>query len=200
LGALLQTIDADTFEKLLAGSPGAFRALVTIYMPMMLAAARRVLRSEADAQDAVQDAFIAASNRLNTLREPAAIGPWLRRIAINQAITRWRRRTRAAEDSIDDLLPRFDEEGWRVTAPDPPASNVEEDLSRADTQAAVRAAIDRLPDTHRMVILLRDIEGLSTAEAAERLGIEENALKVRLHRARAALRTLLEPVWKEQRA
>ena len=190
-------IDAPTFERLLAGSPEAFRIVVMIYTPIMLAAARRVLRSEADAQDAVQDAFIAAAGSLKTLRDRASLGAWLRRIAVNQAISRWRKRARQAEDSIDELQPQFDEEGWRVTRVDAPSSSIEEDLSRAETRAAIRAAIERLPETHRMVIMLRDIEGLSTAEAAERLGIEENALKVRLHRARAALRTLLEPVWKE---
>ena len=193
-------IDAQTFERLLGGSPQAFRAIVMLYTPIMQAAARRVLRSDADAQDAVQDAFIAAAGSLKTLRDRASLGPWLRRIAVNQAITRWRKRARAGEESIDELLPQFDDEGWRVTSPAGPASSIEDDLSRADTNAAVRAAIDKLPETHRLVIMLRDIEELTTAEAAERLGIEENALKVRLHRARAALRTLLEPVWKEARS
>jgi RNA polymerase sigma-70 factor (ECF subfamily) len=196
----LQDIDADTFEKMLAGSPEAFRTAVKTFSPMMLVAAARVLRSEADAQDAVQDAFIAAAPRLSTLRDRASLGPWLRRIAINQAISRWRKRARAGEAPIDDLLPQFDEEGWRVTAPDVHTSTIEDNLSRADTRAAVRAAIDKLPETHRMVILLRDIEELSTAEAAAQLGIQENALKVRLHRARAALRTLLEPVWRQAQA
>ncbi len=194
---MLQEIDRDTYDQLLAGSEQAFAAIVMTFTPVMLAAARRILRSESDAQDAVQDAFTAAYRRLATVRDPGSLGPWLRQIAVNAAITKWRKRSRAAEDSIDSLLPQFDEVGWRVTPVGPAPSNVEEDLSRAGTRAAVRAAIDKLPETHRMVILLRDIEELTTAEAAERLGIEEGALKVRLHRARAALRTLLEPVWKD---
>jgi RNA polymerase sigma-70 factor (ECF subfamily) len=196
---MFQELDADTFERLRAGAADAFEAVVMLYMPMMLAAARRILRSEADAQDAVQDAFIAAHRSLGSVRDRMSLAPWLRRIAVNAAITRWRRRARAHEEPIDDVLPRFDEVGWRVTAPDPPASDIQEDLAREETRAAIRAAIDKLPETHRVVIMLRDIEELSTAEAAERLGIQEGALKVRLHRARAALRTLLEPVWREAR-
>lgn len=190
-------LDQTTFDQLIAGSAEAFRTVVMLYMPIMLAAARRILRSEAEAQDAVQDAFTSAFRRLDTVRDRQSLGPWLRQIAVNAAISRWRKRTRQAEDSIDALLPKFDEVGWRVTAPGADASHAEEGLEREQTRAAVRAAIDRLPETHRMVLLLRDIEELSTAEAAAQLGIEENALKVRLHRARAALRTLLEPVWKE---
>ena len=197
---MIQDIDAATFAQLKAGSEAAFRTIVIAYMPLMLAAARRVLRNNSDAQDAVQEAFTSAYRRLDTVRDRESLAPWLRQIAVNAAISKWRQRRRQGEEPIDDLLPKFDDVGWRVTAPGEPTSNAEEDLSREETRAAIRAAIDRLPETHRMVLLLRDIEELSTAEAAAHLGIEENALKVRLHRARAALRTLLEPVWKEVRS
>jgi RNA polymerase sigma-70 factor (ECF subfamily) len=85
----------------------------------------------------------------------------------------------------------------RIDWPDETAIDAEASLARRDVRDAVRAAVDRLPESHRVVIVLRDIEELSTAEAAAILGVEENTLKVRLHRARSALRTLLEPVWRE---
>jgi RNA polymerase sigma-70 factor (ECF subfamily) len=166
-------------------------------MPLLLRIAQRILRNREDSEDVAQEAFINAFANLDKLAGPAAFGPWLKRIAVNQAISRYRSKRRAKETAIDDLLPHFDEEGARLDWPDETSIDSETSLQNQQVRAAVRAAIERLPESHRIVIVLRDIEELSTREAAALLGVEENALKVRLHRARAALRTLLEPVWRE---
>jgi RNA polymerase sigma-70 factor (ECF subfamily) len=104
-----------------------------------------------------------------------------------------RTRARKPEQSIDELLPRFLDDGhradpepaWRVEQADP--------VEQAEVAALVRASIDRLPDLYRNVILLRDIEGLSTEETAQLLEVKVDTVKARLHRARQALRTLLTP-------
>src|SRR5919198_6216401 len=102
-------------------------------------------------------------------------------------------RKRRAEEPIEDLLPRFDAEGRRIGAVTPWETPSDVLLERHETRAMVRRCIDRLPERYRTVLLLRDIEELDTQEAADALGVTLNTVKIRLHRARQALRTLLDP-------
>ncbi len=158
----------------------------------MLAVTRRMLSSEEDAQDAFQDACISAYRAIAKFEGQSKLSTWLHRIAVNAALMKLRSRQRRPEISIEALLPRFQDDGhqaepaveWRETGP----QAVETD----ETRALVRASIERLPEIYRVVLMLRDIEGLDTAAAAAVLDIEPNAVKVRLHRARQALRTLLD--------
>ncbi|MCG3193784.1 MAG: ECF RNA polymerase sigma factor SigW [Thermoanaerobaculia bacterium] len=103
-----------------------------------------------------------------------------------------RSRKHRPEESIEPLLPAFDELENR-TAPVAPWSSIDDQLEQKQVAARVRESIHRLPESYRTVLLLRDIEELDTVKTAEALGISENAVKVRLHRARQALRTLLDP-------
>jgi RNA polymerase sigma-70 factor, ECF subfamily len=113
---------------------------------------------------------------------------------VNAALMRLRGRQRKPEEPIEELLPRFREDGHRVDHEAPGWTETADVLlQRAEVRALVRRSIDRLPETHRTVLLLRDIEELGTAEVAGLLGVTENAVKIRLHRARQALRTLLDP-------
>ena len=109
-----------------------------------------------------------------------------------------RTRRRKPEQSIEDLLPAFQPDGHHVERFQ--AWNEPADLavSRAEVSAIVRKAIDQLPDGYRIVLLLRDIEEKDTAETAAILGLTPNAVKIRLHRARQALRTLLDPHFRSQ--
>jgi RNA polymerase sigma-70 factor, ECF subfamily len=190
-------MDAATIAALKRRHPAACGKVVVEYTPMLLRAAQRILKNQAEAEDMVQEGFIKAFQNLDSLDAPERFGPWLKRIVINQTITRYRSRARSPERSIEDLLPRFDEEQVRIEWPDETAVDAEASLCRKSVRDAVRAAVDSLPESYRVVIVLRDIEELSTREAADILGIEESALKVRLHRARSALRKLLEPAWRE---
>jgi len=150
-----------------------------------------VLRSDDEARDAVQDAFLAAFRGLASFKGDAKLSTWLHRIVVNAALMRVRSRTHRAEQSIDDLLPHFDDDGsWGADRP--AALSSHELLERRDTRALVRDCIAQLPDTYRTVLVMRDIEDLDTDEAAERLGVTANAVKIRLHRARQALRSLVE--------
>lgn len=178
-----------------AGCPRAVRAFVEQHTPRMLRAAQRILRSRADAEDAVQDAFVNTFRNLASLEDGARLPGWMYRTAVNAAISLYRRRKRGAEEPIDPYMPQFDSDGWRNYPSEPYAANAEEQLMSHERDRAVRAAIDTLPENLRVVLVLRDLEGLSTREAAQALGIEETTLKVRLHRARTAMRTRIEPLW-----
>ncbi len=192
--------DAAILSRLRAGDEVAFAELVRREGGRLLAIARRILRSDDDAQDAVQDAFLAAFRHLPEFVGEARLSTWLHRIAINAALMRLRSRKRRREDPIEPLLPRFDADG-HFSDPGPawPADG-EAALGTKQTAALVRACIDRLPESHRVVLLLRDIEGLDTSEAAAALGLGVDAVKMRLHRARQALRSLLEPHFGEAKA
>jgi RNA polymerase sigma-70 factor (ECF subfamily) len=185
--------DRDLVDGLRAGDPQVFEALVRGQGPRLLSVTRRILKDEEEARDAVQDAFVSAFRARQQFNAKSQISTWLHRIAVNAALTRLRTRRRRPEDSLDDLLPRFMPNGHHVehfTAWTEPADVV---VSRKETAAQVREAIDSLPETFRTVLMLRDIEGLSSEEAASLLNITPNAVKLRLHRARMALRTLLAP-------
>lgn len=184
--------EAALVERLRGGDPLAFEALVREYGGRMLAAARRLVGTDDDARDVVQEAFLAAFRAIHTFAGAARLSTWLHRIVINAALMKLRSRRARREEPIDALLPRFDEEGhWAE-----PASHWDTAtdvlLERREMQAMVRNAIDRLPVNYRSVLLLRDIEELDTEETASLLGVTPNAVKTRLHRARQALRTLLQ--------
>ena len=187
--------EAALVSRLQAGDEAAFRELVEAQGPRLLAAARRLMGDEHEAQDCLQDAFIRAFRSIARFEGRSSLSTWLHRIVINVCMTRLSARTRRAEESIDDLLPHFDEDGWRADAVPRVEKGVEAIMSEAENRAIIRAAIDELPDNYRTVIMLRDLEELDTAETAEVLGITATAVKLRLHRARAALRAKLEPLF-----
>lgn len=190
---LTSPIDEARFvERLQSRDPQAFEVLVREQTPRLLAVARRFLRNEEDARDAVQEAFVSAYRSLDGFAKDSRVSTWLHRITVNAALMKLRTRRRKPEESIDDLLPGFLEDGH----PTRPAAAWSEPadalLERRETRELVRRSIDQLPETYRTVLLLRDIEGLDTEQAARELGVSVNAVKVRLHRARQALRTLLD--------
>jgi RNA polymerase sigma-70 factor (ECF subfamily) len=175
------------------GEEAAFAELMRGYGGRLLAVARRMLRSDEDAKDAVQDAFLSAFRALDSFQADARLSTWLHRIVVNACLMKLRTRRRKPEESIEELLPTFLEDGHQAR---PGGSwNLEGDdsLEREQTRSLVRACIDRLPEGHRTILILRDVEELDTEEAAELLGLTPSAVKTRLHRARQALRTLLEP-------
>ncbi len=189
--------DAPDEAMLLAGlrarDDAAFERLVRAYGGRMLAVARRFVRNEEDARDVVQEAFISAFRSIDRFAGEARVSTWLHRIVVNAALMRLRSRRRVSEESIEELLPRFQEDGHEVRPTHEWREDVHASLERDEVRAQVRQCIERLPETYRTVLLLRDIEELDTEEAARLLGVTSNAVKIRLHRARQALRTLLDP-------
>jgi RNA polymerase sigma-70 factor (ECF subfamily) len=180
-------------EGVRRGDPEAFETLVRAYGGRLTAVARRILQDEDQAREAVQDAFVSAFRSREQFQGNSTLATWLHRIVVNAALQRIRSARRRQEEPIEDLLPRFLPDGHHVdhfTAwTEPP----DEQLFRQETAERVRAAIDRLPEAYRTILLLRDIEELSGQETAELLHITPNAVKIRLHRARMALRTLIAP-------
>ena len=192
-----QSPAADSQEDLVAalrrGDEQAFATLVRREGGRMLATARRLLGNEQDAQDAVQEAFLQAHRAIAGFAGEARLSTWLHRIVLNAALMKLRSRRRKPEQPLDDLLPKFDESGeWQRPVAGWERSS-DELLESAECRAMVRRAIERLPAPYREVLMLRDIEDLDTEETADLLGASPNAVKVRLHRARQALRALLEP-------
>ncbi len=190
--------DADErafVEALQSGDDAAYEKLVREHSGRMLAVARRFLREEDDARDAVQEAFVSAFRAIGNFEGGARISTWLHRIVVNAALMKLRTRRRKPEESIDELLPHWKDDGHPEATPGP--WSPERLLDRDQLRSLVAGGIDRLPDSYREVILLRDIEELDTAEAAEMLGISTNAVKTRLHRARQALRETLDPALRE---
>jgi RNA polymerase sigma-70 factor (ECF subfamily) len=185
--------DAALLAALRTREPGSFEQLVRAHGGRMLAVARRLLSSEEDARDAVQEAFLNAFRNIDRFEGQALLSTWLHRIIVNVSLMKLRSRKRKPEESLDHLLPAFRDDGHFAERFDSGSEPADQRLARQEEQAAVRAAIDELPDHYRTILLLRDIEGISTQEVADQLGITPNAVKLRLHRARQALRTLLAP-------
>ena len=179
--------------------PAMFERLVREYGGMFLQIARRYLGSPADAADVVQESFIAVFEGIDRFAGEARLRTWMHRIVVNKALMRLRTQRRHGEVAIEDLLPRFLPDGHQIIDTQPWRAGADVELLAKHTQAQVRAAIDQLPAAYRTVLLLRDIEEIESGEAAQLLGISEGALRVRLHRARQALRGLLAPLFVERR-
>lgn len=185
------TDDEQLLAGVRAGDERAFETLVRFYGGRMLAVARRFVRNDEDAQDVVQSALLSAFRSVGQFEGQCLIGTWLHRIVVNTALMKLRTRRRRPETSIEELLPAFQEDGHHVEQFSEWCAPADELTHRAETRAIVRACIDRLPDNYREVLMLRDIEELSTEESARALSMTTTAVKVRLHRARQALSTLL---------
>ena len=187
---------ADTWDeaaivvRLRQGDDAAFELMVRRYTGRMLAVAHRLVRDEEEARDAVQDALLSAFRSMHRFEGGSQLGTWLHRIVVNSALMRLRSRRRRPECSIEDLLPVFGPDGHRVMSPDEGA-NAHEQLEREQLLMLVRQSVNELPEGYREVYLLRDVEELSTEEAAAVMNITPNAVKIRLHRARQALMTLV---------
>jgi RNA polymerase sigma-70 factor (ECF subfamily) len=179
------------------GDPAAFEQLVRTYGGRLLAVTRRILHDEEDARDAVQDAFISAFKARKQFNADSRVSTWLHRIAVNAALMRLRSRRRKSETPIDDLLPAFREDGHHAEQFQSWAEPADVAVGRHETADFVRESISQLPESYRQVLLMRDIEGRSTDETARELDLTPNAVKIRLHRARLALRKLIAPRMQE---
>jgi RNA polymerase sigma-70 factor (ECF subfamily) len=176
-----------------AGDGDAFEMVVRSYSGRMLIIARRIVGNEEDARDAVQDAFLSAFKGIGRFEGLSRLGTWLHRIVVNAALSRLRSRQRHPERSIEDLLPHFGEGEHQIDPPAPWKATPETGLQVQELRALVRSCINQLPETYRIVLLLRDIEGLDTEATAQALETSAGIVKTRLHRARQALRALLDP-------
>lgn len=179
-------------ERLQAGDQAACDVCIETHTPTLYRLAYRILGDEAEAQDAVQETFINAFKAIRKFDGRSALGTWLYRIAYNQALMKLRsRRETTSLDAVDDSdEPRPELAVWTDS---PDSLTLEHETSRM-----VGDAVNALPDSLRNAFILRELEDMSTQQAAQKLGISESALKVRLHRARAALRKSLGAYFAER--
>ncbi len=167
---------------MLAGEAALFEVLMRRYNQRVYRAVRSVLRDDGECEDAMQQAWLEAYAHLGQFQGAAAFSTWLTRIALNEALARARRRSRPG--LVPALAQGGDLEGWAPR--DPEGQAADRELGRM-----LEEAIDELPEGYHRVFVLREVEGMPTAEAALVLGVSEAVVKVRLHRARLALRDLL---------
>ena len=176
--------DEGIVQAVLAGNTALFELLMRRYNERLYRTARAITRDDREAEDVMQQAYVNAFANLRQFKGDAQFSTWLTRIAINEALARVRRRGRY-EPFQDDQL------GENTVVPIRPAADPEHQAFAGELRDLLEWAIDALPDGARAVFMLRDVEGLSTADAAASLGVSEDVIKTRLSRARMALRRFL---------
>ncbi|MBI4537050.1 MAG: sigma-70 family RNA polymerase sigma factor [candidate division NC10 bacterium] len=184
--------DLELVQRLQAGDVSALDVLMHRHSDRAYRIAFGITRNSADAEEVVQDVFLALYQKSASFEGRAALSTWLYRVATNAALMKRRGRRQEVEVSLEARLPTFREDGHRagdmsfLTADW--SQNPEADLLSQETRSILTRAIEGLPDAYRAVLLMRDVEGLSNEEVAEAMGESVAAIKSRLHRARMVLR------------
>lgn len=184
------------------GDPTALDELVRAHQGRVYRFAMRMCRNVEDAKDILQETFLGMVRSLREFREDSRFSTWLYRIAVNACLKKRRRGvydpTPQQELSLDELMPRPDSDGRKPDIRDW-SEDAEQALLRGELSARMEAAIDKLPRDYKMVLVLRDVEGLSAEETAETLNLSVAAVKSRLHRARVFVRKELSNYLDETR-
>jgi RNA polymerase sigma-70 factor, ECF subfamily len=182
--------DEEIVARVVGGEVPLFEVLMRRHNQKVYRAVRSLLRDETEAEDAMQQTYLAAYLHLSRFEGASRFSTWLVRIAINEALGRLRRRhptvaldEGAAEAELPRSAPATD--GRRASA------NPEERAMSSELSRLLEGALDAIPETYRVVFMLREVEGMDTAETAEALEVSEETVKTRLHRARAILRERL---------
>jgi RNA polymerase sigma-70 factor, ECF subfamily len=171
--------DEELVRRIVGGDAALFEILMRRHNQRIYRAVRAVLRADDDAEDVMQQAYLNAYQHLHQFAGDAQFSTWLTRIAVNEALGRRRKRTRAPGQGTADV----DISLVESDSPDP-----EQEASNSELRDVMEREVAALPDAFRVVVVMRDVEGLSTSETAACLGISEDLVKQRLHRARAMLR------------
>ena len=178
--------DDEIVRRVQAGEPALFEILMRRYNQRLYRVARAIVRDDAEAEDVMQQAYVNAFTHLGQFAQRARFSTWLTRIATYEALGRLRARRRVKEvDVMSESAGPFD--AIASTEPDP-----ERQAIAGELRHALESALATLSPAYRCVFVMRDVEGLSTAEVADGLGVSEDVVKTRLHRARALLR---EELW-----
>ena len=184
--------DVD-LESLLAGDKATFEKVVLKESPRLFRMIMRIVQNEDEARSVMQETFLQAYKRLGTFRRESKFSTWLYAIGLNLARASLRKLKRfdtLDEETIERLQPVFSGGHYAQTYQ---SWNPQKIAEKTERKELVHKAINQLPDDYRAIVTLRDIEQLSTTEVAEILDISQGAVRVRLHRARQALRKLLDP-------
>ena len=184
--ALSPLSDDEVVDRVLQGETGLFEVLMRRYNQRVYRAARAILRNDLEAEDVMQDAYVRAYANLSQFARRASFATWLTRIAIHEALARARRSGRHESLDAEPEPPVLSQAVPIVAHRDP-----ERRMFDHEMKSFLEAAIGGLPSAYRTVFVLRDVEGMSTADTAEALGVSEDVVKTRLHRARGLLRDAL---------
>lgn len=180
--------DKEVISRVLQGEKQLYEILMRRYNQTLFRAVRSYLHDQEDVEDAMQEAYMTAFQKLTQFKGEAAFSTWLVRIGINEALQRLRRaRSRNSHLDNDILEERLNQ------LPDTQQMDPEERTIQMEDRRILEQAIDRLPAPYRVVYMLREVEGLSGAEAAQCLDITEGNVKVRLHRAKTMMK---DDLWK----
>ena len=177
--------DDEVVARVQAGEHGLFEILMRRHNQRLYRAARAIVRDETEIEDVLQQTYMNAFAHLHQFAARSQFSTWLTRILINEAS---RRRRTLQERSGADTVEALDERGASARRADP---NPEHRAYASELRRVLEEAVDALPDTYRIVFMLRDVEGMSTSETALALGLADEAVKTRLHRGRAMLRRAL---------
>src|SRR5687767_12838567 len=178
LAPVARPADTELIGRILSGDMRALETLMRLHNRTLFRTARAILRDDAEAEDAVQDAYLQAYRNLGTFRGESKLSTWLVRIAANEALMR-RRRIRRPVESVESL-----EHEPVSDAPGP-----QDDAEHTEMRRLLEARIDALPDSYRAVFVLRALEELSVGETAAALGIPHATVRTRYFRARGLLRS-----------
>jgi RNA polymerase sigma-70 factor (ECF subfamily) len=192
-GAGQQPVSSLSDDQLVERARGkdfaAFEALLERYEDKVFRLAFRFVRNESEAKEILQDTFLSIWRKLDTFKGESQFSSWVYRVAANASLMRLRSQRRHPEISTEDLPPGFlDNYSNMSSGGENWAKRPDDQLQSGELRRHIQAAVDALPDLYRTVFLVRDIEGLSTEETAELMGISIPTVKTRLHRARIALR------------
>jgi RNA polymerase sigma-70 factor (ECF subfamily) len=176
--------DEEVVERVLAGDSSLFEILMRRYNQRLFRVARAILADDTEAEDVMQEAYVRAFRELATFRGEARFSTWLTRIACHEALARARKWRRLVPIGV----------GVVGEPPEPPSETTgpERDMENRELQAVLRDAVEVLPDPLRTVFCLREVEGLSTEQTADALGLSIENVRVRLHRAKRTLRQTLD--------
>ena len=174
--------DEEVIGRVRAGETAFFEILMRRHNQRLYRAVRSILNNESEAEDVIQDAYVRSYIHLDQFDGRAKFSTWLTRIAIHEALARLRKRRRVVDI---DVASGSLEESMKLESK---SASPEQEVLTGTLKMVLESAFDRLPETYRSVFMLREVEGMSTAETAECLDISENSVKVRLHRARVLLR------------
>ncbi len=183
--------DTELARRIATGDQEAFRVLMRRYNQTLYRTARSILKDEAEAEDAVQEAYILAYRAMGAFRGDAKLSTWLIRIVVNEAIARARKRSRRAEIIQLSGEPEPDADASEMNMNEAAPEQPEHAASRAETRRLLEAKIDALPDAFRAVFVLRALEELTVEETAASLGIPAATVRTRYFRAKGLLREAL---------
>ncbi|HET7131515.1 MAG TPA: RNA polymerase sigma factor [Gammaproteobacteria bacterium] len=186
IAPLADAPDAELARRVAAREPAAFEALMRRYNRRLFRTARAILRDDAEAEDALQEAYLQVYRAIGAFRGEAKLSTWLVRIVANEALMRMRKRTRRAE--ILPFQPGASDSEIHQIADTNMDDTPEVSAQRTEMRRLIEAQIDLLPDDFRAVFMLRSVEEMSVEETAEALGIPPATVRTRLFRARSLLR------------